>query len=155
VNPSGAMIDAQQNLTDYHRIRVSPWFGKMRPNYTRAANAHACRWLAEAAARATHPLVIVTHHAPNLRSVAPCHESDALTPAYASSLDHLVEQTNADLWIHGHIHYPSDYRIGGVRVVCNPRGYGPDDLVDGFKPESAHRETTGRPSLATSPTSTA
>lgn len=27
------------------------------------------------------------------------------------------------LWVHGHIHRSLDYRVGGTRVVCNPRGY--------------------------------
>ena len=29
----------------------------------------------------------------------------------------------ACLWIHGHTHTSFDYRVGGCRVICNPRGY--------------------------------
>jgi len=29
------------------------------------------------------------------------------------------------LWVHGHTHSSHDYRVGGCRVVCNPRGYQP------------------------------
>jgi len=44
------------------------------------------------------------------------------TCAFASNLDRLVEK--ADLWIHGHVHDPCDYRNGDRgRVVCNPLGY--------------------------------
>jgi len=45
----------------------------------------------------------------------------ALSAAFASNLDHLVER--ADLWIHGHTHDNFDYQLGRCRVVCNPRGY--------------------------------
>jgi hypothetical protein len=27
------------------------------------------------------------------------------------------------LWVHGHTHTSFDYRLGGCRVLCNPRGY--------------------------------
>ena len=27
------------------------------------------------------------------------------------------------LWLHGHTHSSHDYRVGGCRIVCNPRGY--------------------------------
>lgn len=43
---------------------------------------------------------------------------------FASNLDELMEQVGPALWIHGHLHNPSDYVVGRTRVVCNPRGYG-------------------------------
>jgi len=36
-------------------------------------------------------------------------------------LDDLLAK--ADLWLHGHLHAPSDYRHAGCRVVANPLGY--------------------------------
>lgn len=27
------------------------------------------------------------------------------------------------LWLHGHVHDSFDYRVGGCRVIANPRGY--------------------------------
>lgn len=39
-----------------------------------------------------------------------------------------------DLWIHGQVHYTADYRVDGVRVVCNPRGYTGLQTVAGFDP---------------------
>ena len=26
-------------------------------------------------------------------------------------------------WIHGHIHTPSEYKIGNTQIICNPHGY--------------------------------
>jgi hypothetical protein len=36
-------------------------------------------------------------------------------------LDHLLPA--AALWLHGHLHAPSDYMHQGCRVVANPLGY--------------------------------
>ena len=63
--------------------------------------------------------VIVTHHAPSMRS------STNNIHAYASDLEKFITN-NADkinLWCHGHVHKPFDYEIAGVRVTSNPRGY--------------------------------
>jgi len=65
--------------------------------------------------------VVVTHHAPSARSVHPREQKNPLLPGFASNLEYLVSE--ADVWIHGHLHNSSDYFLGGCRVVCNPRGY--------------------------------
>ena len=69
-------------------------------------------------------IVVVTHHAPSLESVPPKYQNSVLTPSYASDLeDFIALRPNIRLWCHGHVHLPSDYKIGQCRVVCNPRGY--------------------------------
>ncbi len=133
-DPNLAMIHASEQLTDYRRVRVSPKFGKMRPRYTRSANAHAVAWLRGALSTLDGSAIVVSHHAPSVRSLPSEFAHDSLSPAYASRLDELVAHSNVALWIHGHVHHPSDYSIGGTRVICNPRGYGPNDLVRGFDP---------------------
>jgi len=64
--------------------------------------------------------VIVTHHAPSLRSCG-----TKVNYSYASNLDNFIRlyARNIDLWCHGHIHGAVDYEISGVRVVSNPKGY--------------------------------
>lgn len=79
------------------------------------------------------PIVVVTHHAPSMKSVDPKYGETPLNAAYASNLDHLVDR--ADLWIHGHVHTAFDYRIGDGRVVCNPRGYVGAGEETGFNPK--------------------
>jgi Icc-related predicted phosphoesterase len=66
-------------------------------------------------------LVVVTHHAPSLRSVVEKYKDDLLTACFASNLEDLVSK--ADLWIHGHTHSSADFNIGKCRVISNPRGY--------------------------------
>lgn len=71
--------------------------------------------------------VVVTHHAPTLRST-----NDF---AYGSNLENFISQhsQSIDVWMHGHIHQPADYNIDGVRILSNPRGYPTNVISDGFK----------------------
>lgn len=69
------------------------------------------------------PTVVVTHHAPSLKSVAPRFKEDQFTPCFASDLEALVASSSAVVWIHGHVHDAVDYQLGGTRVIANPRGY--------------------------------
>jgi predicted phosphodiesterase len=79
--------------------------------------------------------IVMTHHAPSHRSVVGKFGTDALSANYASNLEELILRTRPNLWVHGHLHNSSDYRVGATRVVCNPRGYFPDDLNPTFDPE--------------------
>lgn len=66
--------------------------------------------------------VVITHHAPSFKSVAPCYQADLLSAAFASELLPTLPCL-PDLWVHGHTHAPFDYQAGDCRVVCHPRGY--------------------------------
>ena len=65
--------------------------------------------------------VVVTHFAPSLRSADPRYGLVPGTAGFCNALDYLLPQAN--LWLHGHLHAPSDYRYAGCRVVANPLGY--------------------------------
>lgn len=65
--------------------------------------------------------VVVTHFAPSLRSADPRYGMVPGTAGFCNALDDLLPQ--ADVWLHGHLHAPSDYRHAGCRVVANPLGY--------------------------------
>src|SRR5690606_31300267 len=72
------------------------------------------------------PTVVITHHAPNMRSVHPRFAESILSAGFVSECASLLGR--ADLWIHGHTHDSFDYTVYGARVLCNPRGY----CRDGF-----------------------
>lgn len=71
------------------------------------------------------------NHAPNIISL-PEHK-DSVSAAYASHLDDMIIEYKPDYWIHGHIHTSVDYKVGGCRIICNPRGY-PDKPKKEFNP---------------------
>jgi Icc-related predicted phosphoesterase len=67
-------------------------------------------------------------------SVAKRYANDPLNPAFASSLDDIIENYQPVLWIHGHTHERCDYELFGTRVVCNPRGYPGEKRGSAFDP---------------------
>lgn len=96
------------------------------------AQALVCQqWLEDALA--THfdgPTVVATHFAPSLRSADPRYGLVPGTAGFCNALDRLLPR--AQLWLHGHLHAPSDYWVRGLRedgsawqcrVVANPLGY--------------------------------
>ena len=115
-----AMLWAAQRLNDHRLIAngARRWTPQDCLNEHKASRAWLARRLKR---RSRNAKVVVTHHAPSRRSVQPKYRDDLLTAAFASDLDGLVGK--AALWVHGHIHGPSDYVLDGCRVVANPRGY--------------------------------
>jgi predicted phosphodiesterase len=122
-NSEFAMLDAQFGMTDFHVIKIGPAYRKFRPRDTVTLHEKTVAFLTE---KLNKPFdgktVIVTHHAPSLRSVHHRYLNDKLTPGYASNLEYLMSE-KVSLWVHGHVHHCNDYEINGTRVVSNPRGY--------------------------------
>ena len=119
-NQPEAMRYAAQRLNDHRYIANGP--RRWAPQDCLDEHMASRAWLAmRLRRRSRHRRVVVTHHAPSRRSVQPQYQDDLLTAAFASDLDDLVGK--AALWVHGHIHAPSDYVLNGCRVVGNPRGY--------------------------------
>ena len=79
--------------------------------------------------------VVITHHVPSPRSIAPRFQGDMLTPAFTTDLEYMMDGSRVALWVHGHTHDVFDYQIYDTRVVCNPRGYVPYEQSNGFTPE--------------------
>ena len=65
--------------------------------------------------------VVITHFAPSLLSADPRYGLTPGTAGFCNALDDLFPL--AQLWLHGHLHAPSDYVHQGCRVVANPLGY--------------------------------
>jgi DNA repair exonuclease SbcCD nuclease subunit len=79
------------------------------------------------------PTVAVTHFAPSLHSADPRYGMAPGTSGFCTALDHLLPF--ASLWLHGHLHSPSDYLQQGCRVVANPLGYARKNEQNSFRPE--------------------
>ena len=124
----------QEHLNDYKKIRRLPTYSKFRSIDKNKAHLEAKSWLGQALKmHASETNLVITHHAPSSRSLADECLHDPLSADYASNLEGFIEQHNIALWVHGHTHNSSDYRIGGTRVVSNPRGY-VSELNPDFKP---------------------
>ena len=84
----------------------------------------------------------VTHFAPSLRSADPRYGMAAGTAGFCNAYDDLLP--HARLWLHGHLHAPSDYTAQGLRddgtpwqcrVVANPLGYARKNEQASFHPQ--------------------
>ena len=91
------------------------------------------QWLTQALAQPFDgTTVVVTHFAPSLLSADPRYGLTPGTAGFCNALDALLPQ--AQLWLHGHLHAPSDYHAHGCHVVANPLGYARKNEQAAFKP---------------------
>ena len=133
-NPAAAMRFAEEMMNDYRVIQFGPEQRMLRARDTLQLHLESVAWLREQLSRCDRTrTVVVTHHAPSSRAEAPYHLNSPLKPAFGSNLDSLVKQSGVPLWIYGHTHYNTDFKIGSTRVLTNQRGY-PEQLCEGFNP---------------------
>jgi Icc-related predicted phosphoesterase len=135
-NQQFAMSEASHCMNDFRRIRNAN-YGRSSPAYMRDEHVKSVRFLAE---QLQTPFagrtVVVTHHAPTGASIPKQFREQGqslLNASYASNLEHMMGEA-VQLWVHGHTHDSVDLDIAGTRIVCNPRGYAPDDLNPEFQP---------------------
>jgi hypothetical protein len=83
------------------------------------------------------PTVVVTHFAPSLRSADPRYGLTPSTAGFCNAIDQYLD--HADVWLHGHLHCPSDYvhtsASRSCRVMANPLGYVRKGEQDAFVAE--------------------
>jgi hypothetical protein len=129
-DPSRAMAECSRFLTDYRAVRVedpatSNTLGSRRlePSDTLKMHRAHRRWLRVKLMEPFEgPTVVVTHHAPDRRSLAPRYREDWVSAGFVSELPATFFDKPV-LWVHGHTHSSFDYRVRNCRVICNPRGY--------------------------------
>ena len=99
-NAGRAAFEAERQLTDYRCVRFCsagryPKLGPMtRPGCTR----RSLEWLRRRSRRhAGRKIVVVTHHAPSVRSVPDRFRNDPVSAAYASSLDEFVASSGVHI----------------------------------------------------------
>lgn len=125
--------EANARMNDYRRVRNSTChYRKLSAGDTRRihfSSLDAMRKFLEG--HDAMNSVVVTHHAPSIRSLPERRRGELLSCAYASHLDDFILTHQPRLWIHGHIHHSNDYTIGATRILANPRAY-PGDPNEGF-----------------------
>jgi len=125
-----SMAECSRYLADYSAIRVeypttSSTLGTRRlaPMDTVRIHRRHRSWLRRKLAEPFDgPTVVVTHHAPHRKSLAPRFAADWVSGGFVNELRLDFFQVPV-LWVHGHTHDSFDYRIGHCRVLSNPRGY--------------------------------
>ncbi|MDP1572820.1 MAG: metallophosphoesterase [Pseudomonadota bacterium] len=132
-----AMSEAREVMTDFRKIRVGSNYRKLTPLDLLERNRYSKQWLANKLAEPFDgATVVMTHHAPSLRSLYPEglgeKQLSFIDAAYANAWENMMDREKVGLWVHGHTHVAVDYLINGTRVVCNPRGYPDEDT--GFNP---------------------
>lgn len=130
------MNDFRYNYTNHYHIKeemegnfkelvIKEWIRKLRPGDTEKMFTATLKSIDKACRKFPNKeIVVVTHHAPSIKSIPEIYLTDKSTPAFASNLEpFILDRPNIKLWCHGHIHTTCDYQIGNCRVICNPRGY--------------------------------
>lgn len=125
-----AMQVAGQGLNDHFLIETGSEgrTARFRPQDALSRHVRERAWMeAQLAVPHPGPTVVVTHHGVGHESVHPRFAGNPLNAAFSSDLKGLIEaHPEIALWQHGHTHDGFDYVLGSTRVVCNPKGYGPD-----------------------------
>ncbi|MBP2460466.1 MULTISPECIES: metallophosphoesterase [unclassified Rhizobium] len=134
--PRLAMAIAKDELNDYRRIKLSKTpFKRFSPQESLHLHCRAAIDIDNVyRSQPILPTVIISHHAPSLMSVPRHFLKDGLTPSFASRFEYRILEYEPLLWVHGHIHSPSDYLIGRTRVICNPLGYPGETSRQSFIP---------------------
>ncbi|NGX95934.1 MAG: metallophosphoesterase [Candidatus Afipia apatlaquensis] len=128
-NVAGVMNACANGMNDHRLIgwQKQPWL-RFRPQEASLLHHQSKAFLTQTLATPFDgPTVVVTHHAPHWSSVHTRFQSDPVTGGFVSDLSALIEAYQPDLWIHGHVHNSSDYRVGRTRLIANPHGYGPEN----------------------------
>jgi predicted phosphohydrolase len=130
------MAQAWEALTDFWVIRTGLDRRRLEPEDVLSIHNRDLQWLEQSLAKHVGArVVVVTHHPPSASSVPAPALLHPWSSVYASRLDHVVESSGANLWVHGHIHAPVDYMIGRTRVLSNPRGYANRGAHWAFRPD--------------------
>jgi len=130
---AASMADARRMLNDHRLIdrtrrpRREPFLPQDAAAIHRAGRVRLEALAHERAWTMARARIVVTHHAPTAASLDPAFAGRPLNPAFGSRLDGLIGRLGAELWVHGHVHASRDHRVGGTRVVCNPKGYGDEN----------------------------
>ena len=128
-----AGMECEERMNDYHLIRRSPSYSKLRSVDTYQVHLSSKKWLEESLQSSkAGKNIVITHHAPSVQSVPLKYRTQLISSGFASNLEDFITKHQPDVWIHGHLHTPNDYLINKTRIISNTRGY-PTESDTGFK----------------------
>jgi len=68
-------------------------------------------------------IVVMTHHLPSFKMIAPRYKSYKHQYLFASNLDDMINNHHIKWWLCGHTHEPVRVSIGDCTCLTNPYGY--------------------------------
>lgn len=120
-SPAHTESKALSYMPDFKIVQTSQGV-TFTPQASQELHAIALDWLeSELLKPFVGSKVVISHHAPLHDCIPVQYLGDALSPAFASHLPHLMG--NMDVWVHGHVHEPVDILRNGTRIIANPGGY--------------------------------
>ncbi|WP_298173422.1 metallophosphoesterase [Acidithiobacillus sp.] len=132
---SGRQMRSCQRMMADFAVIFDGHSGNITPETILKVHQDNIAWLDDQFTNHLHagPDIVVTHHAPSYQSQHPRFAGSPISGGFCSNQEHRIQRWKPDVWIHGHVHDPMDYRIGQTRILCNPWGY-PDEENDmGFR----------------------
>nr|WP_319397282.1 metallophosphoesterase [uncultured Carboxylicivirga sp.] len=134
-NPIKYGIICQEKMNDYKKIRRDPSYSRLRTIDTFNLHNQSISWLKKSLIGSkTVTNIVVTHHAPSIKSLPDQYKEDPVSSAYASNLEDFIIEQKPQYWLHGHVHTPVRYKINETEVICNPHGY-IDEKYNGYEKE--------------------
>lgn len=124
-------------MNDFKIVEYSkqPW-KRFRPEDSAVIHRQSLQYITDEC-RGHDNVIVMTHHAPSEQSIHISYRDPMYfysNLGYFSDLDlFIADRPQIKLWTHGHVHNNFDYMIGSTKIVCNPRGYGTEN-IHGFDP---------------------
>ncbi len=68
--------------------------------------------------------IVITHHSPTFLNYPPQYLNSKINEAFATNLNHIIEDNVIDYWIYGHHHSNvAEFKIVNTKLVTNQLGY--------------------------------
>ena len=122
-------FEVQQNVSDFHMIKVSDGMGgkpfPLTPAHFNHLHQTALAFLKEAVAKSdTEKTIVMTHHVPTVMNYPAQYKESSISDAFVVELFDFIYNSHVSSWIYGHHHNNTpDFKIGNTTMLTNQLGY--------------------------------
>lgn len=93
-----AGYECEQKMNDYKMIRRDPSYSRLRSIDMHVMHNESLRWSEKSLSESTSKTnVVVTHHAPSIKSIPEKHRNELVSAGYASNLENFIHKTKPDV----------------------------------------------------------
>jgi predicted phosphodiesterase len=131
-DPEYGMQRAYKAMNDYRYIKLNHSY--LKPIDTLNLHKSHLNYIAkELENNSCKKSIVMTHHVPHIKGIAPEYKGSFYNVAFASDLEEFILYHQPDVWVFGHTHASCDFKVGKTRLICNPKGYGDENKA--FNPQ--------------------